>query len=146
MKIPVSDFDESEFSHRYVFTNGFVAHIKRPDKFLTPQTQTNPQGRDYHYYRLTDNAGCRRKVSTALASGRVEKVGEVYQLDHWPEGWSIRPGFPSYLFHPEKRVVRRVGFLTPKTVPIDIKPTRHGKYRLHTPEGYRWYHRDDLFR
>ena len=145
MKIPLSEFDKSEFSQRYVFTNGFVANIKHPDKYLTPQTQTNPQGRDYHYYRLIDNDNRRRKVSTTLVSGRSKKVGEVYQLDHWPPGWNIRAGFPSYLFHPENRAVRRVGFLTPKPLPIDVKPTRYGKYRLHTSEGYRWYHRDELF-
>ena len=141
---PVSDFDSSEYSDRYLFRKGLVYSKRNGGRALTPQRQTNPGGRDYSYYQLTDNSGKRRKVSTLLVSGKVSKEGEVYQLPHWPKGWQARAGFPSYLFQPEKERIRRVGFLSPRSSPVDIKPNKCGQYHLHTPEGYRWYHRDDL--
>lgn len=144
MKRVVADFDPAEFSERYEFKKGKV-WSKSHRKFLNPSQSTNQHGRVYHYYPLRDNAGILRKISAALIRGRVEKVGDLFQIKHWPKGWEARPGFPAYLFHPGKRIVRRVGFKTPRTEPVDIKPNKVGKYRLLTPDGYRWYHTDDLF-
>ena len=145
MSDPVSDFDPEEFSDRYEFRKGLVYSRRNSGRPLTPQMQTNPKGRDYSYYQLTDNGGTRRKISTLLISGKVSKEGDIYQITHWPKGWQARAGFPSYLFHPEKRLVRRVGFLSPRACPVDVQPNKCGQYRLHTPDGYKWYHRDDLF-
>lgn len=140
----ISDFDPAEYSDRYEFRKGKV-WSRRFKRFVTPNTRPNSKGRGYSFYELTDNAGNRRRISTALISGRVEKVGNLFQIKHWPKGFETRAGFPAYLFHPKKRVVRRVGFSSPRTEPVDIKPNKIGEYHLLTPDGYKWYHRDQLF-
>lgn len=142
MKAPVSEFDQAEFS-RYRFEDGKVIGPRgRP---LTPLTQTNPQGRQYSYYSLVRDDGVTVKVSTALVSGRVTYAGGLYHIDHFPRGWEARAGFPAYIFHPEKRKIRRVAFASPRQEPVDLKPNKVGQYRLLTPAGYQWYHVDDLF-
>jgi hypothetical protein len=141
----LSDFDPAEYSDRYNFEKGLVVS-KATGQPLTPQIQINPQGRQYSHYCLIDNSGTRRKVSTLLMSGRVSLEGDLYQITHWPKGWEARAGFPAYLFHPGKKEVRRVGFRVPRADPVTLKPNKIGQYKLLTPDGYKWYDRDVLFR
>jgi len=135
----MSEFDQADFSDRYEFSRGRV-HRRGSGTFCSPVSDGK-----YSYYQLTRNDGKRVKVSVNLVSGRVEKVGDLYQIRYWPEGWEIRPGFPAYLFHPGKGLIRRVGWRIPRAEPELIRPDRHGKYRLLTPDGYKWYHHDQLF-
>lgn len=145
MRRPLSDFDPAEYSDRYEFAQGKVKSKRLGGKWVSPQIRTNPQGRSYSYYHLIDNDGNRRKVSAHLVSGKVSLEGDLYQITHWPKGWEARAGFPAYLFHPVKRAIRRVGFKTPRATPVELKPNKINQYHLLTPDGYRWYHEDDLF-
>ena len=135
-------FDPADFPGYRFTPKGVFNRRYRRDVPLTPQTTQE----GYEYYYLTREDGVRVKVSAGLATGRVTKVGPWYMLDHFPKGWSALPGFPCYIINHQTRKVRRVGWRTPRTKPVTLRPTRGGTYSLMDSDGdYRTVRAEDLF-